>query len=61
MNYPLFEQVLYLFKENKSHFKQISDHAKYVDSIKNEEEMSRFVKGLLKQKNSVKTFETKKG
>ena len=29
-------------------------HAKYVDSIKNEEEMSHFVKGLLKQKTAAK-------
>ena len=29
-------------------------HAKYVDSIKNEEEMSHFVKGLLKQKTAEK-------
>ena len=36
-------------------------NAKYVDSIKNEEEMSHFVKGFIKQKNSRKTINTKKG
>ena len=39
-----------LSKTKKDH------HARYVDSIKNEEEMSHFVKGLLKQKNGCQTL-----
>ena len=35
-------------------------HAKYVDSIKTEEEMSHFVKGLLKQKTAAKPSTLKK-
>ena len=35
-------------------------HAKYVDSIKNKEEMSHFVKGLLKQKTAAKPSSLKR-
>ena len=35
-------------------------HAKYVDSIQTEEEMSQFVKGLLKQKTAVKPSSLKR-
>ena len=37
-----------------------SYHAKYVDSIQNEEEMSHFVKGLLKQKTTAKPSSLKR-
>ena len=44
-----FKRYKCLIKKTKNNY-----HAKYVDSIQNEEEMSHFVKSLLKQKTATK-------
>ena len=55
-----------MFRDRLKRYKQLitktknDHHAKYVDSIKNKEEMSHFVKALLKQKTSAKPSSLKK-
>ena len=54
------ELLKQVYKDRLKRYKRLitktknDHHAKYVDSIKNEEEMSHFVKGLLKQKMAAK-------
>lgn len=59
-------QNVSVYKDRLKRYKRLTTktkkdyHAKYVDSIQNEEEMSHFVKGLLKQKTAAKPSSLKK-
>ena len=60
------EQNLAVYKDRLKRYKRLihktknNYHVKYVDSIQNEEEMSHFVKGLLKQKTAAKPSSLKR-
>ena len=60
------EENITVYKDRLKRYKKLIKrtkneyHAKYVDSIQNEEEMSQFVNGLLKQKTAAKPSSLKK-